>query len=176
MAAEYRASVGNPMALISPGGGWENKLYPPQLWGEVANGLAALQLAPVVLWGPGEEELAGQVIEASGGVARRAPASSVLELAALAKDCRLFLAADTGPLHIAGAMGAPLVAVFGPTDPARNGPWSKDDEVVRRIPACAPCHKRSCDTHRDTMKKILPATVLEAATRRLASSADRNAA
>lgn len=176
MAAEYRASVGNPMALISPGGGWENKLYPPQLWGEVANGLAALQLAPVVLWGPGEEELAGQVIEASGGVARRAPASSVLELAALAKDCRLFLAADTGPLHIAGAMGAPLVAVFGPTDPARNGPWSKDDEVVRRIPACAPCHKRSCDTHSDTMKKILPATVLEAATRRLASSADRNAA
>ena len=176
MAAEYRASVGNPMALLSPGGGWENKLYPPQLWGEVANGLAALQLAPVVLWAPGEEELAGQVIEASGGVARRAPASSVLELAALAKDCRLFLAADTGPLHIAGAMGAPLVAVFGPTDPARNGPWSKDDEVVRRIPACAPCHKRSCDTHGDTMKKILPATVLEAATRRLASSADRNAA
>ena len=176
MAAEYRASVGNPMALISPGGGWENKLYPPQLWGEVANGLAALQLAPLVLWAPGEEELAGQVIEASGGVARRAPASSVLELAALAKDCRLFLAADTGPLHIAGAMGAPLVAVFGPTDPARNGPWSKDDEVVRRIPACAPCHKRSCDTHSDTMKKILPATVLEAATRRLASSADRNAA
>ena len=176
MAAEYRASVGNPMALISPGGGWENKLYPPQLWGEVANGLAALQLAPLVLWAPGEEELAGQVIEASGGVARRAPASSVLELAALAKDCRLFLAADTGPLHIAGAMGAPLVAVFGPTDPARNGPWSKDDEVVRRIPACAPCHKRSCDTHSDTMKKILPSTVLEAATRRLASSADRNAA
>ena len=175
MAAEYRASV-NPMALISPGGGWENKLYPPQLWGEVANGLAALQLAPLVLWAPGEEELAGQVIEASGGVARRAPASSVLELAALAKDCRLFLAADTGPLHIAGAMGAPLVAVFGPTDPARNGPWSKDDEVVRRIPACAPCHKRSCDTHSDTMKKILPATVLEAAARRLASSADRNAA
>ena len=176
MAAEYRASVGNPMALISPGGGWENKLYPPQLWGEVANGLAALQLAPLVLWAPGEEELAGQVIEASGGVASRAPASSVLELAALAKDCRLFLAADTGPLHIAGAMGAPLVAVFGPTDPARNGPWSKDDEVVRRIPACAPCHKRSCDTHSDTMKKILPSTVLEAATRRLASSADRNAA
>lgn len=176
MAAEYRASLGNPLALISPGGGWENKLYPARLWGEVASGLAALQLAPVVLWGPGEEELAGQVIEASGGAARRAPATSVLELAALAGGCRLFLAADTGPLHIAGAMGAPLVAVFGPTDPARNGPWSKEDEVVRRIPACAPCHKRNCDTHQDTMKKILPAAILEAATRRLASSADRNAA
>ena len=176
MAAEYRTSLGNPVALISPGGGWENKLYPPDLWGEVAQGLAAMQLAPVVLWGPDEEELAGRVIEASHGAARRAPATSILELAALAKQSRLFLAADTGPLHIAGAMGAPLVAVFGPTDPARNGPWAKEDEVVRRVPPCAPCHKRSCDIHQDTMKKILPAAVLEAATRRLASSADRNAA
>ena len=176
MAAECRATMGNPLALIAPGGGWENKLYPPELWGEVAKGLAGMQLAPVILWGPGEEELAGRVIEASGQTARRAPATSVLELAALAKDCRLFLGADTGPLHIAGAMGAPLVAVFGPTDPARNGPWSAQDEVVRRIPACAPCHKRNCDTHHDIMKKIPPGAVLEAASRRLASSADRTAA
>ncbi len=175
MAAEYRATLGNPLVLIAPSGGWENKLYPPSLWGEVAKSLADMQLAPVVLWGPGEEELAGHVIEASGGAAKRAPPTSVLELAALAKACRLFLAADTGPLHIAGAMGAPLVAVFGPTDPARNGPWSAEDEVVRRIPACAPCHKRSCDIHQDTMKKILPSAVLEAASRRLASSAARNA-
>lgn len=176
MAAEYRASMGNPLVLIAPGGGWENKLYPAELWGQVANGLAQMRLAPVVLWGPGEEELAAAVIEASGGAAKRAPATSVLELAALARSCRLFLAADTGPLHIAAAMGAPLVAIFGPTDPARNGPWSKEDEVVRRIPACAPCHKRSCDIHQDTMKKIQVSAVVEAATRRLASSADRNAA
>ena len=176
MAAEYRGSSAHPLALISPGGGWENKLYPSELWGEVSQGLAAMQVAPVVVWGPDEEELAGRVVEASFGTARKAPATSVLELSALAKDCRLFLAADTGPLHIAGAMGAPLVAVFGPTDPARNGPWSKDDEVVRRIPACAPCHKRSCDVHQDTMKKILPSAILEAAIRRLASSAGRNTA
>jgi heptosyltransferase I len=175
-AAAFAASAGGPLALISPGGGWENKLYPPSLWGEVAQGLAAMNLAPVVLWGPEEEELAGHVIEAAGGAARKAPATSVLELAALARTCRLFLAADTGPLHIAGAMGTPLVGLFGPTDPARNGPWSKGDEVVRRIPACAPCHKRSCDTHQDIMKKILPSAVLEAVARRLASSADRNAA
>jgi len=176
MAAEYRATLGNPLALIAPGGGWENKLYPPEQWGEVAKGLASMNLSPVVLWGPGEEELAGHVIEASGGTAKRAPQTSVLELAALAKSARLFLAADTGPLHIAASMGAPLVAVFGPTDPARNGPWSAQDEVVRRVPACAPCHKRSCDIHQDTMKKIQPGAVLEAASRRLASSADRNAA
>jgi ADP-heptose:LPS heptosyltransferase len=167
-AAEFEATISNPLAVISPGGGWQNKLYPPDLWGEVAKGLAAMNLAPVVVFGPGEESLADTVVEASGGTARRAPATSVLELAALTKRARLFLAADTGPLHIAGAMGAPLVGVFGPTDPARNGPWSSDDEVVRKVPACAPCHKRNCDTHQDTMKKILATTVLEAASKRLA--------
>ena len=176
MAAEYRTSTPNPLACIAPGGGWENKLYPASLWGQVANGLALMNLAPVVLWGPGEEELATAVVEASGGTARLAPATSILELAALATVCRIFLAADTGPLHIAGAMDAPLVGVFGPTDPARNGPWSKDDEVVRRTPACAPCHKRNCDTHQDTMKKIQVTAVLEAASRRLAASTPRDPA
>ena len=174
MAAEFRASIGNPIALIAPGGGWENKLYPPRLWGEVAKGLVDMRVAPVVLWGPGEEERAGAVVEASGGTAKRAPRTSVLELAALARLSRLFLAADTGPLHIAGAMNAPLVGVFGPTDPARNGPWAIGDEVVRRIPPCAPCHRRNCDTHQDIMKTILVRDVLEAASRRLASSSEWN--
>lgn len=173
MATAYRESVGNPLALIAPGGGWESKLYPAELWGEVAQGLAAMHLAPVVLWGPGEEALADAVVHASGGTAKRAPETSVLELAALARISRLFLGADTGPLHIAGAMGAPLVALFGPTDPARNGPWSSDDQAVRKIPACAPCHKRNCDTHHDIMRKIPASAVVEAASRRIASSSDR---
>jgi heptosyltransferase-1 len=175
MAVQFEASTSSPLALIAPGGGWENKLYPAELWGQVATGLASMDLAPVVLWGPGDEQRADAVVEASEGKARRAPATSVLELAALAKLSRLFLAADTGPLHVAGAMGAPLVAVFGPTDPARNGPWSRDDEVVRRIPACAPCHKRNCDTHQNTMKKIPVDAILAAASRRLATLKHKDA-
>ena len=175
-ATRFREQIGRPLALIAPGGGWENKLYPAELWGQVARGLAELNLGPVVLWGPGEEQLAADVVEAAGGTAQRAPQTSVLELAALAKGSRLFLAADTGPLHIAGAMGAPLVALFGPTDPARNGPWRKDDEVVRRTPVCAPCHKRICESHRDTMSKIPVSAILEAAARRLASSENRGSA
>lgn len=175
-ASEYRATLGNPLALISPGGGWENKLYPVQLWGQVSRGLAQMGLVPVVLWGPGEEGIASAVVEASGGSARRAPQTSVLELAALSRVARLFLAADTGPLHIACALGAPLVGVFGPTDPARNGPWSTEDEVVRRVPECFPCHKRKCDSHQSIMKEIPASAVLEAVSRRLSSPIDRNAA
>jgi heptosyltransferase-1 len=173
MAEKYCASIVNPVALISPGGGWESKLYPAESWGRVAQGLANMHLAPVVLWGPGEEELAGAVVEASDGTAKRAPETSVLELAALAERARIFLAADTGPLHVAGAMGTPLVGVFGPTDPARNGPWSSTDEVVRQVPACAPCHRRTCDKHDGIMRHIPVTAVLEAATRRLASSVER---
>ena len=176
MAASCSTSFGNPLALIAPGGGWENKLYPAESWGAVASGLASMRLAPVVLWGPGEEPLADAVVEASGGTAKRAPPTSILELAALAHQSRLFLAADTGPLHIAGAMGAPLVGVFGPTDPARNGPWSEGDEVVRRVPSCGPCHRRTCEIHEHIMKEIPVGEVLEAVSRRLASSADRKPA
>lgn len=175
-ALRFRQQIGRELALIAPGGGWENKLYPAEMWGQVARGLAEMNLCPVVLWGPGEEKLAAAVVGAAGGVAKQAPQTSVLELAALARESRLFLAADTGPLHIAGAMGAPLVAVFGPTDPARNGPWGKDDEVVRETPVCAPCHKRICESHQDTMGKIPVSSVLEASARRLASSQNRGTA
>ena len=172
VARGVQAANSLPLALIAPGGGWANKLYPAARWGEVAKGLAKMALAPLVLWGPGEERLADAVVSASGGSARRAPKTSILELAALAQASRLFLAADTGPLHIAGAFGAALVGVFGPTDPARNGPWSEDDEVVRQTPPCAPCHKRKCDLHRDIMSTISVGTILEASARRLARLPD----
>ena len=176
MAEAFREASAFPLALISPGGGWANKLYPAPLWGQVAAGLAAMNLTPVVLWGPGEEALAAEVAAASRGTARIAPRTSILELAALASVARIFLAADTGPLHIAGAMGVPLVALFGPTDPARNGPWSGHDEVVRKTPACAPCHKRDCATHEHVMQKIQVSLVLDAVVRRLSSSAERDIA
>ena len=175
-ATGFKTTISNPLALIAPGGGWESKLYPARLWGQVAQGLARMNLAPVILWGPGEEELAGEVIEASNGTAKRAPMTSILELSALARISRIVLGADTGPLHIAGAVGAPLVGVFGPTDPARNGPWSAGDEVVREVPACAPCHKRSCDIHDGAMKRIPASLIIDAASRRLASSKERDSA
>ena len=116
------------------------------------------------------------MVAASSGTARRAPQTSILELAALARVAKVFLAADTGPLHVAGAVGASLVGVFGPTDPARNGPWAKADEVVRRTPPCAPCHKRQCEIHKDTMARISPSSILEAAVRRLAHPSEGSVA
>jgi ADP-heptose:LPS heptosyltransferase len=156
-----------PFAILNPGGGWASKLWPPEFFAEVAQGLRHRRLAPVVTWGPGEERLADRVVTASGGAARRAFATTLLQYAEHARRARLVIAADTGPLHIACAVATPVVGIFGPTDPRRNGPWSEEDVTVCRRPLCVPCHRRHCPIHEGVMNAILPAEVLKAVDRRL---------
>jgi len=116
--------------LINPGAGWGAKQWPAERYGEVAQSLAAGGLLPIINFGPGEEELALKVQEASCGVAQ--PIScSVAELIALTRRAKLFIGGDTGPLHLAAALKIPVVAIFGPTDPARNGPFGTRSIVLR---------------------------------------------
>lgn len=154
--------------LLHPGGGWAGKLWPAERYGELARRLAARGSAVRVSWGPSERELAERVVAASAGAARLAPATNLLELAALAEASRAVVAADTGPLHLACAVGTPVVALFGPTDPARNGPFDPADAIVARRPSCFPCHRRDCPTHRRTMDEIAVDEVERALLGRLA--------
>ena len=166
--AGLSALGGGELALLNPGGGWTSKLWPAERFGELARGLRALGLRPLVTWGPGEEALADRVVAASGGAARRSFPTTLLDYAEIARRARLVVAADTGPLHIACAVGTPVVALFGPTDPARNGPFAREDVVIRRTPACAPCYSRSCLRHAGIMDGIAVGEVLAAVERRLA--------
>ena len=159
------------LAVLNPGGGWPSKLWPPMAFGSLAQGLAARGLLPVVTWGPGEERLADDVVAASAGTAQRCFPTTLLEYAELARRARLVVAADTGPLHLACAVGAPVVGVFGPTDPARNGPCGSEDMTVRRQPLCAPCHRRRCWIHEGVMAAVPAAQVLAVADRRLSRAA-----
>jgi heptosyltransferase I len=132
-------------ALINPGAAWPNKRWPAARFGEVAQFLRDVRgLASYVLWGPGEAPLAQQVIEASAGAARLAPPTTMGDLVEVSREAALMVSGDTGPLHIAGAAGTPLVAIFGPTDPARNGPWAPDDIVVSRHGVCGCHYQRQC--------------------------------
>jgi heptosyltransferase-1 len=153
--------------LLHPGGGWSSKLWPAEAYGELASRLARRQIPALVTWGPGEEALAERVVQASGGTAIVVSNASLLEFAALARRARALVAADTGPLHLACAVGAPAVALFGPTDPARNGPWNPADLVVSRRPACFPCHRRDCAIHRQVMAGIPVDEVEQALLRRV---------
>jgi ADP-heptose:LPS heptosyltransferase len=164
-----RVGGGAPVVL-NPGGGWASKLWPAERFGELARGLRALGLPSLVSWGPGEEALADRVVAASGGAASRSFPTSLLDYVELARRARLVVAADTGPLHLACAVGAPVVALFGPTDPLRNGPFAREDVVLRRLPPCAPCYSRTCVRHAGVMDGIETGEVLAAAERRLAAA------
>jgi heptosyltransferase-1 len=145
--AEIRTRVGDdrPFALINPGAAWPNKRWPPERFGEVAAFLREIRDLPsFVLWGPGEEGLAGAVVERSDGAARVAPATRIADLLALSRAAALMISGDTGPLHLAAAVGTATVSLFGPTDPQRNGPWSADDVAVSRYGSCGCHYERRC--------------------------------
>jgi lipopolysaccharide heptosyltransferase I len=132
-------------AVVNPGAAWPNKRWPPERFGAVAAAMRReFDLRSVVLWGPGEESLAAAVVAASEGAAEQAPRTRIADLVGLTRDARVMISGDTGPLHIAGAVGTPLVALFGPTSPERNGPWSPRDVVISRVSECACLYERRC--------------------------------
>lgn len=117
-------------AILNPGAGWGAKRWPAERYGEVARRLADQGVRSILNYGPGEEELARKADAASGGIAE-AMSCSVSELIALTGRARIFIGGDTGPLHLAAALRVPAVAIFGPTDPARNGPYGTRSVVLR---------------------------------------------
>ncbi|MEO6222024.1 MAG: glycosyltransferase family 9 protein [Vicinamibacterales bacterium] len=132
-------------AVLNPGAAWPNKRWPPESFAAVALFIhATYGWTPIVLWGPGEQAIAQAICDASGGVARSAPSTTLADLVAIARAARLFVSGDTGPLHIAGATATPIVALFGPTSPARNGPWDDRDVSISRYDSCACHYKRVC--------------------------------
>lgn len=163
-----------PFALINAGAAWPNKRWPPERFGQIAAFLReACGLEPVVLWGPGEEILASRVTAASSGTAIEAPRTTVTDLVALARAASLVISGDTGPLHIATAVGTPTVSLFGPTDPERNGPFDPADAVISRYDTCGCHYDRRCHQARWCLDGVEIAEVCAAVQRRLAARSDR---
>ena len=132
-------------ALLNPGAAWPNKRWPVESFAAVARWIhATYGWTPVVLWGPGEDAIADAIVAGAGGVAVRAPRTTFNDLLALAKESKLFVSGDTGPLHLACAMSAPVVALFGPTTPQRNGPWDDRDVSISRYASCDCHYERVC--------------------------------
>jgi heptosyltransferase I len=119
-------------AILSPGVSRKQayKKPPAALMAAAARALADAGVAPLVVWGPGEEDDAGAVVAASGGLARLAPPTTLMLLGALVRRARLFVGGDSGPMHLACAVGCPVVALYGPTDPAVNAPWGVPHEAL----------------------------------------------
>jgi heptosyltransferase I len=154
-------------AILNPGAGWGAKRWPAERYGRVAAALAADGLRSVINFGPGEESLARDAESASNGAAIPLQCS-MGELIALTRRAKLFIGGDTGPLHLAAALAIPVVAIFGPTDPARNGPYGTRS-IVLRNPESPTTHARNPQPD-DAMLAITVETVAAAARTLLTAS------
>jgi lipopolysaccharide heptosyltransferase I len=169
VADDVVAAEGSRYGIVNPGAGWPNKQWPPERWGQVVAEIQKRHGFPwIVVWGPGEESLARAVEEASDGVAMLAPPTTLDDLVALIERATIMLAGDTGPLHLASAARTPVVGVYGPTDPARNGPWSREDVCVSRFAACECHHKRRCSAASWCLESVSVEEMVDAVERRLA--------
>ncbi|MCZ7648591.1 MAG: lipopolysaccharide heptosyltransferase I [Planctomycetota bacterium] len=138
---------GAPYAVVNPGATWATKRWPPEHFGAVAKGLTrGGRLAALVTWADAEERAAAETIARVAGHPRvlLAPPTNLRELAALLAGARLFVGNDTGPLHLAVALGVKSVAVFGASDPLRNGPYGREHRIQAGGPECQPCWKTTC--------------------------------
>lgn len=159
--AERRVdAISGAFVLIHPGAGWGAKRWPPERYAAVARRLRESGYNVMVNAGPGEESLANEVAELSDGAAVALP-SSITELIAVTRRAALVIGGDTGPVHLASALNRPVVGVFGPTDPARNGPFGGRFRVLRH-PESKRDHTRHAKPEAGLLT-ITPDAVIDAA-------------
>ena len=142
--------------ILNPGGGWITKNWLPENYAELHDKLQqTFGLESVVTWGPGEERLVDRMIDNCRAKPPARFSTTIPQFIALARKAALFVGGDTGPLHIAVACGTPIVAIYGPTDPARNGPFGQEDWVACEKVPCGPCDQRTCEIyHNECLRKI----------------------
>ena len=163
--------------VLSPGGGWHSKCWPPERFGALCKKLfESLSLRCVINYGPGEEDLAAKLRAASGDAAPVLFNGELDSLMSLLRAAICVAGGDTGPLHLAVALGTPVVALFGPTNPVRNGPYRNPSssasaaqssyrqdlqDIVLRAPNVVTTHSRQDRTH-PSMLEIQVDAVFEA--------------
>lgn len=136
--AKMRVALGqlgvpSRFAVLNPGAGWESKLWPADRFAALAAELnRRWHVCSLVVWaGERERAWSEQIAAQSGGAAVAAPATTLLELAAILRRCSLFVGSDTGPLHMAAAIGTPCVGLYGPTRPQDCGPYGSGHQTIQ---------------------------------------------
>ena len=148
--------------VLNPGGGWRGKCWPAEWYGHLHRRLAEKHgWRGVVSYGPEERALAEAVRLVAGEPEPYIFPLDLAQLMAAVARAKFFLGGDTGPLHLAVALGTPVVGLYGPTDPARNGPYNPADIVVRNAGPADTTYKRGGDYH-PTMRSITVEQVMDA--------------
>jgi lipopolysaccharide heptosyltransferase I len=169
--------LGGRFAVINPGAGWPSKVWPAERFAGVARHLGLKHKMPsLVVWaGDQERQWAEKIVSSSQGKARLAGSTSLKELAALARRSSLFIASDTGPLHLAAAVGVPCVGLFGPMPAERNGPYGAGSVAVQKMLLSGTSRQRRTANNR-SMEAISIEDVCAACDEALARGAARRSA
>ncbi|HEY2459327.1 MAG TPA: lipopolysaccharide heptosyltransferase II [Candidatus Acidoferrum sp.] len=169
-ATEILSAAGSPpgarRVAIGAGASYGSaKCWPPERFSDVANYLRENQDADIILLGTAAE--AGVSSAIATGMARSpidlTGKTSIGDLPALLSQCHLFIGNDSGAMHVAAAVGVPVVAIFGPTDPFGTAPITPRCTIVQERPYCSPCFLRRCPIDHRCMTRVMPAAVQSAA-------------
>ncbi|MBX6425207.1 MAG: lipopolysaccharide heptosyltransferase II [Variibacter sp.] len=165
--------------LLAPGSAWETKRWTAEGFAAVARHVLDRGL-PVVLIGSGKDRLACRAVaERAPGVADLCGRTALTELAAIVRRAAVVVTNDSGPMHLAAALGRPTVSMFGPTDPLWIGPYGQPDAVISAELSCAPCYLRQlrrCPHGHACMYGLAPEEVIARIERALAPAEARPAA
>jgi len=153
------------LILLQPGARWENKRWPANYFAELVRSLAqTFQDARFAILGSGEDQPLGEIIlsAAPERCLNLCGKTSLPEMIEWVRRCDLLVTNDTGPMHAAAALGKPLVALFGPTEPRRTGPYGQLENVLRLDLPCSPCLKATCHFEKpdECLRALSPALVL----------------
>jgi len=155
--------VENSYVVLAPGTNWPTKCWPTTHFAKLADRLYDSNIIPVIIGGPHDQRLAQEImanttippIDLTGK-------TSMKQLAYMIKKAQVFVGGDTGPMHLAVAVGTKVVAMFGPTDPVRNGPYGEKHSVLTAPRLCKGCWKRTCPKEEQCLDNIDADTVYRA--------------
>jgi len=151
------AGPGRRLVVFNVGAAWPTKRWPVESWIELLGLLRDEPISPLLLWGTAEEKAAAETISARSG-APIAPFLEIPEIFALLKSAALLVSGDTFALQAACALDVPVVGIFGPTLPGRNGPFKKRDKAAYHEISCSRCYLRTCDSL-ECLKLVRPGEV-----------------
>lgn len=156
-------SMENPYVVLAPGTNWPSKCWPTTHFAKLADKLYDNNIIPVIIGGPNDQRLAQEIISNT-----KVPPidltgkTSLKQLAYIIKQSKAFVGGDTGPMHLAVAVGSSVVTLFGPTDPKRNGPYGGNHKVLLAPQSCQGCWQRNCPKKIDCLATISVDTVFTA--------------
>ncbi len=165
-----------PFAVVNPGAGWPSKLWEMDRFGKVAAYLGQQYgMQSLVVWaGEEEKQMAEEIVAHSERKAALSPQTTLRELAELLRQASLFISADTGPLHLAAAVGTPCIGLFGPVPAERNGPYGGSQVAVQRMVQTGP-RRKSKNADNEAMRAIQVDDVITACDRILGRNKRRSA-